>query len=86
MYIGDSEFKGQAPGPFVGLDLTEDLYIGAVPDFSRIARAAGFGNGFTGQSVYLLTYCQIELCRTNRLHLMLTVDYRYTKDRSHCDN
>jgi len=51
MYIGDSEFKGEAPGPFVGLDLTEDLYIGAVPDFRRIARAAGFGNGFTGRSV-----------------------------------
>jgi len=51
MYIGDSEFKGQAPGPFVGLDLTEDLYVGAVPDFGRIARAAGFGNGFTGQSI-----------------------------------
>ena len=49
MYIGDSEFKGEAPGPFVGLDLTEELYIGAVPDFSRIARAAGYANGFTGQ-------------------------------------
>jgi len=49
MYIGDAEFKGQAPGPFVGLDLTEELFIGAVPDFSRIARAAGFADGFSGQ-------------------------------------
>ena len=49
MYVGDQEFKGQAPGPFVGLDLAEELYIGAVPDFRSIARAAGFGNGFTGQ-------------------------------------
>jgi len=51
MYIGDQEFKGQAPGPFVGLDLADELYIGAVPDFRSIARAAGFGNGFTGQSL-----------------------------------
>jgi len=48
MYIGDMEFKAQAPGPFVGLDLNEELYVGAVPDFSRIARAAGFASGFTG--------------------------------------
>lgn len=49
MYIGDAEFKGEAPGPFVGLDLTEELFVGAVPDFTRIARAAGFANGFTGR-------------------------------------
>ena len=48
MYIGDSVFKGEAPGPFVGLDLNGELYVGAVPDFSRIARAAGYRNGFTG--------------------------------------
>ena len=50
MYVGDSEYQGEAPGPFVGLDLNEELYVGAVPDFSRIARAAGFGNGFTGNA------------------------------------
>jgi len=50
MYVGDSEYTAQAPGPFVGLDLTEELFVGAVPDFRKIARAAGFANGFTGQS------------------------------------
>ena len=51
MYIGDSEFKGQAPGPFIGLDLNDELYIGAIPDFRRISRAAGYSNGFTGESL-----------------------------------
>ena len=49
MYIGDAEFKGKASGPFVGLDLTKELFVGAVPDFTRIARAADFANGFTGR-------------------------------------
>jgi dystroglycan 1 len=48
MYIGELEFKGQAPGTFIGLDLTENLYVGAVPDFQKISRAAGFSRGYVG--------------------------------------
>ena len=70
MYIGDSEYKGQAPGPFVGLDLNNDLYIGAVPDFRRIARAAGYSNGFTGQFLWY-TYLFNYLCVKNCMFLVV---------------
>ena len=50
MFVGDDEYRGHAPGPFIGLDLTENLFVGAVPDFSKISRAAGYTQGFLGES------------------------------------
>ena len=48
MHVGDEEYRGQAPGAFSGLDLTENLFIGSVPDFHKISRAAGYTQGFLG--------------------------------------
>ena len=42
------EVSRSAPGHFIGLDLAEPLYIGSVPDFSLINRAAGYTEGFVG--------------------------------------
>lgn len=49
MFINGHEYKGQAPGSFIGLDLTENMYLGAVPDFRRISRLAGYTKGFVGR-------------------------------------
>lgn len=48
MYLNGREYRGQAPGSFVGLDLAENLYIGAVPDFHKISRLAAYTRGFVG--------------------------------------
>jgi len=52
MFVGDDEYKGQAPGIFIGLDLTENLFVGSVPDFQKISRAAGFSQGFLGTNLH----------------------------------
>lgn len=39
---------GRSEGRFVGLDLVEPMYLGGVPDFSRIHEQAGFTSGFKG--------------------------------------
>ncbi|XP_067659130.1 basement membrane-specific heparan sulfate proteoglycan core protein-like isoform X2 [Haliotis asinina] len=41
-------YYGEAPGRFEGLDLLENMYIGGVPNFQSIPRAAGFSKGFVG--------------------------------------
>ena len=43
-------YTGLAPGQFVGLDLVENMYLGGVPNFQTIPRAAGFNQGFVGMS------------------------------------
>ena len=43
------EYSGQSQGNYQGLDLVADMYIGGVPDYSRIARSAGFREGFVGE-------------------------------------
>ena len=48
LFVGGHEYKSQAPGSFIGLDLTENMYLGAVPDFRRISRLAGYTKGFVG--------------------------------------
>ncbi|XP_041377591.1 basement membrane-specific heparan sulfate proteoglycan core protein-like isoform X3 [Gigantopelta aegis] len=41
-------YSGIAPGKFVGLDLVENMYLGGVPNYQAIPRAAGFNQGFVG--------------------------------------
>ncbi|XP_064610527.1 LOW QUALITY PROTEIN: basement membrane-specific heparan sulfate proteoglycan core protein-like [Liolophura sinensis] len=56
MVVNDEpSYMGEAQGRFVGLDLEDSLYLGAVPDFARIPQAAGFRSGFVG------TVSQMEL-------------------------
>jgi hypothetical protein len=47
---GIGPFSGESQGAFQGLDLSELVYIGAVPDFGEIHPSAGFSNGFKGMS------------------------------------
>lgn len=50
MIVNDQPvYTGMSPGRFQGLDLLENMYIGAVPDFEQIPRAAGYRTGFVGQ-------------------------------------
>lgn len=45
---GQSLVKGSAQGNFQGLDLLEPMFIGSVPDFSKIHPSIGFKSGFVG--------------------------------------
>ncbi|XP_048238836.1 basement membrane-specific heparan sulfate proteoglycan core protein-like isoform X2 [Haliotis rufescens] len=49
MIVNDEPaYYGEAPGRFEGLDLLENMYVGGVPNFQSIPRAAGFSKGFVG--------------------------------------
>ncbi|XP_050533162.1 basement membrane-specific heparan sulfate proteoglycan core protein-like isoform X14 [Daktulosphaira vitifoliae] len=49
MYIdGRGPYQGSSPGTFQGMDLSQLLYIGGVPDFSTIHKETGFHSGFVG--------------------------------------
>ncbi|XP_071516712.1 basement membrane-specific heparan sulfate proteoglycan core protein-like isoform X3 [Panulirus ornatus] len=40
--------RGRSEGRFIGLDLVKPLYLGGVPDFSKVHERAGFSSGFEG--------------------------------------
>ena len=44
-------YYGEAPGRFVGMDIVEPMYLGGVPNYAEIPRAAGFSTGFVGTSL-----------------------------------
>uniref|UniRef100_A0A1B6EDX6 Basement membrane-specific heparan sulfate proteoglycan core protein n=1 Tax=Clastoptera arizonana TaxID=38151 RepID=A0A1B6EDX6_9HEMI len=49
MYVdGQGPFKGDAPKRHQGLDLSQPLFVGGVPDFSNIHKLNGFDSGFVG--------------------------------------
>jgi dystroglycan 1 len=50
LYMLDKEYTGEAPGDFIGLDVTEmmPLFIGGAPDFNKISKLADFTEGFIG--------------------------------------
>ena len=41
-------YTGESPGYFTGLDLSEPMYLGSVPNYDSIPRVAGFREGFVG--------------------------------------
>ncbi|KAL1455510.1 hypothetical protein WDU94_009600 [Cyamophila willieti] len=41
-------YSGESPGAFQGLDLSELVYIGSVPEFGEIHPSNGFSQGFKG--------------------------------------
>jgi hypothetical protein len=45
----EGPYSGTSQGKFLGLDLMQPLYLGAVPDFSKIHKQAGFNTGFVGK-------------------------------------
>jgi hypothetical protein len=46
--VNGREYTGEAPGINVGLDLVDDLYVGAVPEFRLMPSSAGHNQGFVG--------------------------------------
>lgn len=51
MYIDErGPYQGMSPGTFQGMDLSQLLYIGGVPDFRTLHKDAGFQTGFVGKS------------------------------------
>ncbi len=52
LFVGGQEYRGEAPGRFRGLDLREQMYVGGVPDFSTLARAGGYRQGFVGGMIF----------------------------------
>jgi len=49
MYIDDrGPYRGVSPGTFQGMDLSQLLYIGGVPNFGSIHKDTGFQTGFIG--------------------------------------
>lgn len=62
-------YFGEAPGRFVGMDIEKPLYIGGVPNYEEVPRAAGFTSGFVGK------FCSVTLgadkfCWYNLLSLL----------------
>lgn len=45
---GKGPYIGNAEGKYIGLDLSEQLYLGGVPDFDEISPDVGVSNGFVG--------------------------------------
>ena len=49
MVNDEPAYYGEAPGRFVGMDIVEPMYLGGVPNYAEIPRAAGFNQGFVGK-------------------------------------
>ena len=49
MIVNDgTPVTGRSEGRFLGLDLVENMYLGSVPDFSKVQKQSGFSTGFRG--------------------------------------
>lgn len=52
MYVdGQGPFSGVSDGKLLGLDLTEPLYLGGVPNFREIAPEVQVDSGFVGKLI-----------------------------------
>lgn len=45
-----SEVTGSSQGKMMGLDLTQPLFVGSVPNFDKVSRENGYSVGFVGKS------------------------------------
>ena len=43
-----NQFSGETPGRFMGLDLSQEMYLGGIPDYSKIPQPARYTSGFVG--------------------------------------
>ncbi|BET02654.1 LamB [Nesidiocoris tenuis] len=57
---GVGPFIGTSPGRYQGLDLSEPMFLGSVPDFSVLSPSTGFDTGFVGCISYLKINDQVE--------------------------
>ena len=44
-----NQFSGETPGRFMGLDLSQEMYLGGIPDYSKIPQPARYTSGFVGK-------------------------------------
>lgn len=61
MYVdGEGPFSEQSKGKYIGLELTEPLYLGGVANFNEISpEANGYAGGFVGNkfvSIYVIFF------------------------------
>nr|XP_045613717.1 basement membrane-specific heparan sulfate proteoglycan core protein-like isoform X12 [Procambarus clarkii] len=65
---------GRSVGRFLGLDLIEPMYLGGVPDFSKIHEQAGFTTGFRGciSRLTIGTHHAVDLMREVKHKVGLT--------------
>lgn len=53
--VNGQTYTGSAPGSFQGLSLVENLYLGGVPDYSKISKFAAFNSGYEGNCFVLIS-------------------------------
>ena len=78
LVVDGKQYYGVGNGGYIGLGLSTPLYLGGVPDYSRIPPNSGFVTGFVGKStqstVDELTVNEIG-CRSNRLDFILVCNF-----------
>lgn len=71
MYIDErGPYRGLSPGSFQGMDLSQLLYIGGVPDFRTIHKDVGFQTGFVGKYIYEIAF-KLSKNYKNRLFIKI---------------
>ena len=50
LVVDGKQYYGVGNGGYIGLGLSTPLYLGGVPDYSRITPNSGFVTGFVGKS------------------------------------
>ena len=51
LVVDGKQYYGVGNGGYIGLGLNTPLYLGGVPDYSRIPPNSGFVTGFVGKSM-----------------------------------
>ena len=51
LVVDDKEYMGQSSGRHIGLDLTENMFLGGVPDYRFISPHTAQRSGFTGKKL-----------------------------------
>ncbi|XP_064212839.1 basement membrane-specific heparan sulfate proteoglycan core protein [Tribolium castaneum] len=82
---GTGPFIGNAEGKYIGLDLSEQLYLGGVPDFDEISPEVGVSNGFVGCiSRFKIGYNHIDITKQAKSKHGITTCETCSHDR--CKN
>ena len=62
LYVNGKQYTGESPGDFVGMDRSQNLYLGGVPDYNKISRAAGYNQGYVGEYNTMSVVFDSALC------------------------
>jgi len=71
LVVDDKEYTGHSSGRHIGLDLTQNMFLGGVPDYQNISPYAAQTSGFTGRNLCFM-------CSKKRLLKVLTMDLSCT--------